>query len=227
MMLEYMRRTEINTIVVVMLDRLTRDVEHFERLKDLRSVLGWAVEQDVEIVSIADAKFTELVNQVRNMVREMRSSLPQEMSILKPVYEMVSKMLVSVVEMLPELRISMAQAELERARRAIDRLRAEGRVYTKPTLIHWLAPFRSGKGGFSELTKDDVDSAERYFYSQCVKLYEKGVPALRLYRRFLESERPVVEFIRRRKESSGMSKNTYTSFTAFYTLLKRVNKSRA
>lgn len=224
-MLEFMKTTGVNTIVVAELERLTRDVEHYEKLRDLKSVLGWAVEQDVEIVSIADARFTELVNQVRNMVRELRTSLPQELSFLKPVYELVSRVLVSVVELLPEIRISMAQAERERIRertkRALERMKSEGRVYTKPTFIHWLALYRSGKKSFSELTREDVEMARRYFVEQYVKPYREGVPARRLYRKFAEMEKPVLDFIKRTKQARGNPvKNTYSSYTAFYTLLK-------
>lgn len=226
-MLEFMKATGVNTIIVAELERLTRDVEHFEKLRDLKSVLGWAVEQDVEIVSIADVRFTELVSRVRSMIRELRSALPQELSFLKPVYELVSRILVSVVEILPEIRISMAQAERERVRertkRALDRLRSEGRVYTKPTFIQWLALYRSGKRSLSELTRDDVEAAKRYFIEQYVKPYREGVPARRLYRKFIEMEKPVIDFIRKLKQESGRPvKTTYASYTAFYTLLKKL-----
>ena len=222
MMLDYMKQTGIATIVVTELERLTRDVEHFEKLKDLKNILGWSVEQDIEIISITDARFTELVNQVRAMVRELRSSLPKEVSFLKPIYDMVSKILITVVEMLPEIRVSMAQAERERVRErtriALNRIRSEGRVYTKPTLIHWLALYRSGKKELRELTREDIESARKYFHENYARYVSMGMPITRVYRRFLENEKPFIEFISRVKTGK---KNKYISRTAFYTAVRR------
>ena len=204
MMLEYMKANNIRTIVVTELERLTRDVEHYEKIKDLKKVIGWAIEEDIEIISIADYRFTEIVNEIRRTVAEFKSSLPQDARYLKPIFEMVASMLIKIAESLPELRIAIAQAErervAERTKRALERLKAEGKVYTKPTLIHKLALFRSGKRQYSELTKEDIEEAKQYFIANYVRPYLQGMKARALWRQFQERERPFLEFLKKRVE---------------------------
>lgn len=239
MMVSYMKSDGVRTIVVAELERLTRDVEHYEKLKDLKKIIGWAIEEDVEIISIADYKFTEIVNDIKRTVAEFRRTLPKEARYLKPIYDLVASLLISVAEKLPELRIAIAQAErervAERTKRALQRLKAEGKVYTKPTFLHWLALYRSGKERLRDLVPDDLADAERYFVDQYVKPYREGVPAMRLYRKFLQQERPVIEMIRRRRHEEVASRrrkglpvpkvlHLYSSYASFYRLLRALEK---
>ena len=94
----------------------------------------------------------------------------------------------SVAEKLPELRIAIAQAERERVsertKRALERLREKGKVYTKPTFIYWLALHRSGKRELKELSKEEIEEAKRYFFNQYARPYLDGVLIRRLIRSF-------------------------------------------
>lgn len=241
MMIEYMRANNIKTIVVAELERLTRDVEHYEKIRDLKRIIGWAISEDIEIISISDYRFTEIVNEIKKVVSEFRESLPRDAKYLKPVYELVASLLISIAEKLPELRIAIAQAERERiserTRRALERLKSEGKIYAKPTLIHWLALYRSGKKSFKELSKEDIEEAERYFIETYVKPYTEGMKARALYRRFLERERALIQMIqsRRREETEhlrtmGMQApakpNTYASYPTFIRTLKKYRSKR-
>ena len=239
MMLNYMKTNGIHTIIVAELERLTRDVEHYEKLMDLKKLIGWAIEEDIEIISIADYRFTELINDIKKTVADFRSSLPKEAKYLKPIYDLVASLLISVAKKLPELRIAIAQAErervAERTKRALQRLKAEGKVYTKPTFIHWLALYRSGKKALRDLTREDIEDAERYFIEHYVKPYEDGYPVRRLYKKFLQNERPVIEMIRRYREKDIAERRekglkvpkkitTYSSYYAFYSLVRKLEK---
>lgn len=239
-MIEYMKMNNVKTIIVTELERLTRDVEHYERLKDLKKILGWSIEEDVEIISLADETFTQLVAEIRRLARQLRESIPAESRFLKPIYDIIVEILMIVAEKLPEIRISMAQAERQRAsertRRAIERLKAEGRVYTKPTIIEWIALYRTGKKSLSELTREDIEEARKYFIEQYVKPVKEGVPVYRVYKKkFLVNEKPVINMIREKrladatyKEKIGVKKpsriETYSSYSSFRrTVLKLMN----
>lgn len=236
MMLRYMREHGIKTIIVAELERLTRDVEHYEKLKDLRRILGWALEEDVEIISIADQGFTEMVRRVRESLAEIKGRLGDD-AVMKPFLRLAEEIILKIAELIPEARIAAAQFERERAaqrtKRALERLKSEGRVYTKPDYAAWLALYRSRKAEFSELTREEIEEAERYLVEQYVKPYLEGVPASRLYRKFLEQEKPVIEFIRRRREAELALRaklglpipyrvETGTSYTSFRRLLKKL-----
>jgi len=240
MMINYMKRNNIRTIIVAELERLTRDVEHYEKLRDLKKLIGWAIEEDIQIISISDYKFTEIVNEIKKTVFKFKNTLPKEARYLKPIYDLVATLLIYIAEKLPELRIAIAQAErdriAERTRRALARLKTEGKVYTKPTFLHWLALYRSGKKALKELTREDIEDAKHYFIEQYVKPYLEGYPIRRLYKRFLYQEKPVIEMIRAYREKDieirrklgrriPRRRETYSSYYAFYYLVKKLAKT--
>lgn len=237
MMLDYMKANNITTIIVAELERLTRDVEHYEKLKDLKKIIGWLIEEDIEVISIADQKFMEIISDIRRVVKSFRESLPKNVKFMKPIYDMVAQILITIAEKMPELKIAVAQAEreriIERTRRAMERLKAEGRVYTKPRFIHWLALYRSGKKELRQLTRDEIEEAKRYFIEQYVMPVKQGIPIRRVYKKFLRQEKPVIELIKRHREAEIRKRielgqkpprriETYSSYTAFYNLVKQL-----
>ena len=239
MMLNYMKTNSIRTIIVAELERLTRDVEHYEKLKDLKKLIGWAIEEDIEIISIADYKFTELINKLRSMVDELRETIGRDAKILKPFSKFMEGVVGLFAELLPEIRIAMAEAErdriAERTKRALERLKAEGRLYTKPTIIHWIALYRAGKKNLKELTREDIEEAERYFYEQYVKPYKERVAVNYLYKKFLNQEKPVLEMIRRYREKDLAERREkglplpkkptlYNSYYSFYYIVKKLSQ---
>ncbi len=241
MMLQYMKENGVRTIIVAELERLTRDVEHYERLKDLKRILGWAIEEDIQIISIADYKFTEIIGKVRESLARLREQMGGN-PMFKPFFRFIEEIVLMFAELLPEARIAAAQFERERASertsRALQRLKAEGRVYTKPTFIHWLALYRSGKASLRELTPEEIREAEEYFRERYVKPYLEGIPVRRLHRQFLQHERPVIEFIRKYREADIEERRkrglpvptkrveTYSSYTAFYNLVRRLARKQ-
>jgi len=51
----------------------------------------------------------------------------------------------------------------KRTSAALSRLRSEGRLYHRPTLLHYLALLASGKESFRHLTQDDLERAREEF----------------------------------------------------------------
>jgi len=68
----------------------------------------------------------------------------------------------------------------------MERLRREGKLYHRPALIHYVALYYSGKKGFSELTKEDVEKAKEHLRREFKHLIELKVPWYRLHKLFLE-----------------------------------------
>lgn len=69
---------------------------------------------------------------------------------------------------------------------AIERLKREGKLYHRPSLIHYVALYITGKSRLSELTKEDIDRAAsnlRDFFKPYIEL---KVPMYRLHKLFLE-----------------------------------------
>jgi len=69
---------------------------------------------------------------------------------------------------------------------AMERLRREGKLYHRPTIIHYLALYLSRKERFTDLTREDVERAKEHL-RKTFKIYiELGVPWYRIHKLFLE-----------------------------------------
>jgi len=69
---------------------------------------------------------------------------------------------------------------------ALERLRREGRLYHRPTVLHYLALYFSNKNSFAELTREDVNKAKERLRREFGHLIELKVPWYRLHKLFLE-----------------------------------------
>lgn len=68
-----------------------------------------------------------------------------------------------------------------RTRVAMERLKNEGKLFHRPTLLHYVALYLSGKERFSELTKDDIASAKQYLRKWLKPYLELRVPLYRIH----------------------------------------------
>jgi len=69
---------------------------------------------------------------------------------------------------------------------AMERLKREGKLYHRPTIIHYLALYLSRKERFTDLTREDVERAKEHL-RKTFKIYiELGVPWYRIHKLFLE-----------------------------------------
>jgi len=125
------------------------------------------------------------------------------------------------------IKVAIAKEYVEdirrKTKRALERLKAEGRVYTKPSLIDMYALYLTKKQSFKELTKEDRERARILLLEKYGRLYMEGVPARRLWRMFLENEKVFIEFLRERKLQG--KKNAYLSYSTFYRMLKMLTSS--
>jgi len=97
---------------------------------------------------------------------------------------------------------------------ALERLKKEGKLYHRPSLIHYLALHLSGKSSFSEITKDDLRKVKERLRSEFKDLIELGVPLYRLHKLFLE----------RYKELYRKYPSAPKSYQSVISMLKKVIK---
>ena len=69
---------------------------------------------------------------------------------------------------------------------AMQRLRSEGKLYHRPTILHYLALHLSGKERFSDLSREDLERAEKHVKSMFEFHVKLGVPWYRIHKMFLE-----------------------------------------
>lgn len=225
-----METNKITIMVAESIDRVCADPEHYEKLIRHFAERGWRLEL------VRDLDISEAFNRVIEIFEKLKSST--DSAVMSVVLDSQIKSLKDMIQLYHKLKVAVAREYVEdvkrKVKRAIERLKSEGKVYTKPTIIHWIALYRTGKRRLADLTKTDIEEATKYFIERYVKPYREGVPIRRLWRNFLESERPVIDMIRRYRisvielaKSLGKSEpkhlETYTSYLSFYRLVKRLS----
>jgi len=69
---------------------------------------------------------------------------------------------------------------------AMDRLKKEGRLYHRPTILHYLALYLTGKNNFTELTKEDLKNVKEHLRREFKHYIELRVPWYKIHKLFLE-----------------------------------------
>jgi len=69
---------------------------------------------------------------------------------------------------------------------AMERLKREGRLYHRPTMLHYLALYFTGKNTFAEITGEDLEKAREHLRREFKHYVELRVPWYRLHKLFLE-----------------------------------------
>jgi DNA invertase Pin-like site-specific DNA recombinase len=231
--LKIMEANNIGIMVAESIDRVCADPEHYEKLIRYFAERGWRLE------FVRDTDISDAFNRVIEIFEKLKGST--DSAVMSVVLESQIKSLKDMIQLYHKLKVAVAREYVEdvrrKVKRVIERLKAEGKIYTKPTIIHWIALYRTGKKSFSELTKSDVEEAEKYFFEKYVKPHMEGAPIRRLWRRFLESEKPVIDMIaRHRIVSSELSKKLgrevrrqelQTSYLAFYRVVKKLSSKHS
>ena len=99
-----------------------------------------------------------------------------------------------------------------RTKSALERLRREGKLYYRPTLIHYIALWLSGKSSFSKLTTEDIKRAKEEMISYIGRKKALGYSLKRIHEEFLKDYAPL--FKRFPKAPRG--------FKAFYRMYREI-----
>ena len=73
-----------------------------------------------------------------------------------------------------------------RTLQAMERLRKEGKLYHRPTLLHYIALYLSGKEDFAELAKEDIIKARNEMINYIGEKMAHGLSLRRIHEEFLK-----------------------------------------
>ena len=221
--IDFMSKNNISILVVESIDRLTAEPDHWDEIVKFFTERGW------RIVFVRDEDVTKAFETVISVLDSIKKTADSE--VIRQALEQQQELLKMQIKYYWRIKVAVAKDYVEdvkrKTRRALERLKAEGKVYTKPSLITYYALFLARKSSFRELTPEDIERAKQVFYNRYVKLYKEGVPIRRIWRKFLEEERPFIAFLESRavvRTVTGSKPNRYVSYTTFYTNLVNIAK---
>lgn len=209
----FMEDSGATVLIAESIDKTIDDPEQWDELYTEFAKRGW------RIVFIRDTDLNEILDAVASRLDELRKLGDTRVS--KLALEMARESLRHYVRLYWRTVVRTRR----RLKRVIERAKAEGKVYTKPSLVTWYALYLSGKERLNELTRRDIERAEMALYEKYAKLYIEGYPITALLRRFLVEERGFIEWMKQRlgKPKSGDRKpNTYLSYMCFRNNIKRL-----
>jgi DNA invertase Pin-like site-specific DNA recombinase len=217
-LLRFMDENNIKILITESVDRLIAEPEYWEKF------LEYCTSKGIRLIFVRDSKMTETIESAVKTLEELRSKA--DSAVYKTVLKHLMQNLMNLIDLYFDVKVAVAKEYVEdvryKVKRKLQQLRDEGKVYTKPTLIHWMALFLSGKERFSDLTKEEIEYAKRIFCERYCKPFKTGVPARRLYRKFLNEEKELISFIQSKTEGK---KNKYNSYVSFYRLLKKLSST--
>jgi len=212
--LDFMLKNNIRILIVESIDRLTAEPEHWEKIIRFFTEHGW------RIIFVKDEDITTAFESAVKILEDVKRGTSSE--VVKQVVEHQIEQLKQFVKLYQKIKVAVAKDYVEdvrrKTKRALERLKAEGKIYTKPSLIDMYALYLTKKQLFKELTREDRERARMLLFEKYGKLYLEGTPIRRLWRKFLENEKLFVEFLKERKLQG--KKNSYLSYSAFYRMLK-------
>jgi len=211
MVMEFAKTNKINTIVMTDIMRLSRKYEYtIERLTELAS-------QGIRIVFINTPLPT--LDEFYKSVERVFASMGEENPYMKVMAKALKDIMLSIVKLANDMMIKLYAAQSEaylqevrmRVRSKMAKLKEEGKLYHRPTLIHYIALWLSKKEFFKDLTEKDIKRAKEYLANIVNPLVELGVPKYRihkevlrrlqeLYRRFPQAPRSYDAVMRACKE---------------------------
>ncbi|NPA71010.1 MAG: recombinase family protein [Crenarchaeota archaeon] len=224
-LLRFMELNNINTLIVESIDRLTAEPKHYEEIIRYFTERGW------KIIFVRDADISKAFNGLIKMLNSLKQVVDSE--TLRETINYQIKTVKDFMELYWRIKVAVAKDYVldvsAKTRRALARLKEEGKVYTKPTLVHYYALYLARKSLFKELTPEEIQVAKNIFYEKYVKPYLYGVPIRRLWRKFLREEQRFIEYLdemasKRAARGRNPTQNRFVSYPAFYNNLKRLLK---
>ncbi len=150
----------IRKLIVVDIDRITRDAEHWKKFFRL------AAEHGIEIVSLADKDLVDALNKVVEQIKELKERVSDK-AVVREFIEYQIEQVERFIDMYFRMRAAAAEdyrrSVVEKTKTALQRLKAEGKVYHRPTIVHYLALLITGKKEPRELTREDIEQAREIF----------------------------------------------------------------
>lgn len=181
-LLEFMRVNGIKVLVVESIDRLTAEPEHWD------SLINYLTQNGIRLVAVKDEDITSAFEGVIRTIEQLKKQVSSE--VLKVVLDAQIDSLKRQIKMYQKLKVAVAKEYVEdvryKTRRAMARLKEEGKLYHRPTILHYLALYFSRKERFVDLTEEDIERAKEQLRRDFEFYVSVGVPWYRIHRMFLE-----------------------------------------
>ena len=184
-LLEFMRNNDIRVLVVESIDRLTAEPGDWDAL------IEYFTKHNIRLVAVKDEDITSAFEGVIRTIESLKRQVSSE--VLKVVLDSQIDSLKRQIKMYQKLKVAVAKEYVEdvryKTRRAMRRLREEGKLHHRPRLIHYIALYLSGKESFRELTREDVEAAVQHVGQWLKQYIDLGVPLYRIHKLFLQEYR--------------------------------------
>jgi len=150
----------IRKLIVTDIDRITRDANHWKKFFRL------AMEHGIEVISLVDRNLVESLNKVVERIRELRDRVSDK-AVVREFIEYQIEQVERFIDMYFRMRAATAEdyrkSVIEKTRMALQRLKELGLLYHRPTIVHYLAMFITGKKQPRELAAKDILQAREIF----------------------------------------------------------------
>ena len=185
MVMEFAKTNRINVIVMTDIMRFSRKYEYtIERLAELAS-------QGIRVIFINTPLPT--LDEFYESVEKVFANMGEENPYMKVMAKALRDIMLSIVKLANDMMIKLYAAQSEaylqevrmRVKSKMAKLKEEGKLYYRPTLIHYIALWLSKKGSFRDLTKKDIKRAKEYLANIVEPLMELGVPKYRIHKEVL------------------------------------------
>ena len=179
--LEFMKTNNIRILIVESIDRLTAEPEHWDKL------INYLTSHNIRLIAIKDEDITSAFEGVIKTIESLKTKVSSE--VLKVVLDSQIDSLKRQIKMYQKLKVAVAKEYVEdvryKTRRAMSRLKNEGKLYHRPSILHYLAAYLKGKK-VGDVTVNDVREAEEYLRKAFKPLYDMRVPWYVMHKLFLE-----------------------------------------
>jgi len=175
-MIKYARKNGISAIVFEDISRLARNFELGKKayLRLLR--------EGFKIFFVRDPRLNIDIDGLITKIDESLSTIndPAVKPFAKALKSLITNIIATIGEFYLDVGFAMAEAYLEevreRTKRALARLKQEGRLYHKPSLVHYYAAWLYNKE-IGQVTREEYETAKKQLAS-IIKKYWKN-PAIK------------------------------------------------
>ncbi len=158
-LLKFMEENNIKILVCESVDRLIAEPEYWEKF------LQYVTEKGIRLVFVKDARITESIESAIKALDTLKDKV--DSAVYKIVLKHVMDSLKRTIDLYYDIKVAVAKEYVEdvryKVKRAMDKLRNEGKVFHRPTIVHYLALYLTGKSEPKQLTKEEIEHARDIF----------------------------------------------------------------
>jgi len=156
---DFMIANRINILIVESIDRFIAEPEYWDK------VLEFFAKNGIKLISVKDKDLTDSFTKIIETLEEVKKV--SDSAVFKVILEHEIENLKNFVRMYHRVKVAIAKEYVEdvryKTKRAIEKLKNEGKVYHRPNLVHYLALYITGKKYPRELSQEEIEHARNLF----------------------------------------------------------------